>query len=460
MTRCKQIRSTHGAAFFGVVIAGLLLWPGTAAEACRTQVYRYAMYNWPPAPYHVFYFHHGEVAEQDRAVNELLAGMSQSESAPANVLLTVVDLSDEESLKRLPQVVMKARKSHAEGTKPLHLVFSAWGVELLGGRLEADAVEAMVDSPVRRRVAKLLHENHAAVFLILTCPDAAKNRQAEKLVGEVITKVKKGESPFDLLDRSMPDQFMPGPPGNTPQPDDQDDDSPETLKFAAVEVSRTDPAEKWLVRSLLAAEPDLHEFDQEAMVFVVFGRGRTLLPYIGKGINLENLTDCVMFLAGDCSCMIKGANPGVDLLLRWDWDTTAEHLWAIDEEAAGELLGYTEVEVGNPGLMQTSQPEEPAPMETASPDQEPLVEVPPAEVASPDSDRTESAVALSSRALPNTAAPQRNAPQGDALIQEETREVSGSFSAREIWKYGVALAAGAIVVLAAGFVIVRRQRSP
>ena len=45
-------------------------WSPSPARACNTPVFRYAMYNWPAAPYYVFYFHHGGPAEEDAEVNK------------------------------------------------------------------------------------------------------------------------------------------------------------------------------------------------------------------------------------------------------------------------------------------------------------------------------------------------------------------------------------------------------
>ena len=62
------------------------------------------------------------------------------------------------------------------------------------------------------------------------------------------------------------------------------------------------------------------------MIFAVFGRGRALPPFVGKGITRDNLLECVYFLTGTCSCTVKDQNPGMDLLFASDWWSVAEKL--------------------------------------------------------------------------------------------------------------------------------------
>lgn len=349
----NRTRSATGVASYSLAIAALVAACNLSpVRACNTPVFRYAMYNWPAAPYYVFYFHHGQIAQEDKAVNKMLDGLADAEP-PTNVMLEVVDVTQEEQLKRLPGVVKKARQEHADGTKPLHLVYTAWGAQLFAGRLDAAAVRAMVDSPVRKRLGKLFHEGNGIVLLILTGPDEKANKEAEKAAGGVVAKAAAGEIAVssNAPGAMMPAELLPKAPGGAPDdaaddaPDgDDQNDSSETLKIAVVKVSRTEGAEKWLVDSLLSIEPDLRDkkFSGKAMVFAVYGRGRAMPPFIGKGISVKNLIECVEFLAGPCSCMIKDQNPGRDLLMRWDWDATAEKMAEKDPAFAGGPFGYQE----------------------------------------------------------------------------------------------------------------------
>ena len=64
----------------------------------------------------------------------------------------------------------------------------------------------------------------------------------------------------------------------------------------------------------------LEEID-EPVVFPVFGRGRVLGTLAGDEIEAQNIQDVIAFLLNPCSCQIKIANPGFDLLMRADWYT-------------------------------------------------------------------------------------------------------------------------------------------
>ena len=56
---------------------------------------------------------------------------------------------------------------------------------------------------------------------------------------------------------------------------------------------------------------------------IVYGRGRALPPYIGKGIVYDNLVEVADFITSACSCTVKDQNPGVDLLMSFDWDSAS-----------------------------------------------------------------------------------------------------------------------------------------
>ena len=121
-------------------------------------------------------------------------------------------------------------------------------------------------------------------------------------------------------------------------------------------VSRTDPAEKAFVQMLLSTEPGLtdKEFDGQPMVFPVFGRGRALEPMIGKGIARDNLETAAGFLAGPCGCEIKDQNPGVDMLIRADWDKALGNPTVVTIELPPLV-----------GVVQATQPVATAPAGTA-----------------------------------------------------------------------------------------------
>lgn len=471
--------------------------------ACDTPVFRYAMYNWPPAPYYVFYLHHGQVAKEDEAINKSLDGLCRAEP-PANLVLAAVDVSNEGEFKKLPEVVRRAFQSRAQAQQPLHLVFSpwvlfyAWAAEpddagppdkkadtppqdqpglapLFAGRLDAKQLQAMVDSPARKRLAELLKEGNGAVLLILTGPDEDANRQAEKAAGEVVAMAAKGKFPISggedyTLQGFLPqasekepgDDGWPGSSGASPQqspsgaslraaashpserPNSLTADRPDSLKLAVLKLSRTEPAEKWLVDCLLSVEPDLREsqYAKSPMVFAVFGRGRVMLPFVGKGITTANLADCIRFLAGPCSCNIGDRSAGVDLLVRCDWDAVAETLAAKDPQSAGGPLGYREFLPNEAGDQTDAPAAADGRAETASAaGPQPQAAPPPLAQRSPSPPETQ--------AMGGQVPAESAAPLGSG---------SDSFALEQAWKIGIWLGLGAAVVLIVGLVLVVRQR--
>ena len=556
MDHSHRIRSATRVAVVWLLAA--IVWAAgglSPVRACSTPVFRYAMYNWAPAPYYVFYFHHGQAAKQDEAVNKTLAGLSRADP-PANVVFTAVDVSNKEEFGKLPGVVKKAYESNTDGRQPLHVVFCPWVLfsawmaeqyakpttqadedtepgdeagqtrdeiqpdtpeqsaapageqdkddaaseesqsgaaaetadppdeqdpgnqtpqesqpvvaELFAGRLDQKKLEAMIDSPVRKQLAKSLAEGNAAVMLILTGPDQQANKQAEKVAGEVVAMAAGGEFGVPGGDDFPPDQFLPGPPSDTPSDTPSADDSPaegapqddpsEALKLAVLKLSRTDPAEKWLVDSLLSVEPDLREskFAKSPMVFAVYGRGRAMPPYLDKGITRDNLAECVMFLTGPCSCTVKDQNPGVELLIRRDWDEVAEAMAAKEEGYDGGPFGYQEFAPDESDDLTRASAAD-APTETPSTDnpQQEADEPPDAQQNTREPEDPQLSVGREKSTQPSAEEPEWK-PSADDLTP--TGSGSDSYAMEQAGAISIWVALGVAVVLVAGLVLILRQR--
>ncbi len=379
-----------GARAWALVFGAALLTAPADGWACRTPVYRYAMYNWPAAPGYIFYFHYGQQRPEDEQLNKSIQTMVGEKQA-ANVVFQAIDASDEAGLKQVPKVVAEHFRQHTDGKSPLYLVYTPWGSRLLAGQLDAKTVQSMFDSPARQRLGELLHQGHACVWIVLSGSDVQAADAAEKLAQEVAQAVAAGKILADLLNeyeeptlgqpvRGEPEPLpstgsqepspreplvkqsaaaakQPAPPtlpaevarqqagAAGPTSTGLPADARPRLKAAVLRVNRDDAEETWLVRTLLAVEPDLSKYQKEPMVFPVFGRARVLLPFVGKGITAENLTDCLAYVAGPCSCQVKDENPGFDLLMRWDWETTADALAAAEREDFRRLeAAYMEID--------------------------------------------------------------------------------------------------------------------
>jgi len=119
---------------------------------------------------------------------------------------------------------------------------------------------------------------------------------------------------------------------------------PPAAELGLVKVARDDPQEQWLIRSLFAMEAELKTEDVP-MTFLVYGRCRALLPYLGEGITRENLLYEIEFITGACSCTVKEQNPGVDLLARQNWQEAAMKLAEkfSGEEGSGAGMFFPEL---------------------------------------------------------------------------------------------------------------------
>jgi hypothetical protein len=324
-----------------VPIAVALVAMASAVWACDTPVYRYAMYNWSPAPYQVFYLHAGQPPGADREVNQELSRKERS-AAVANVAFYSIDATGKDEFGQLPAPIQAAWKNRPAGAAAVHVVVNPREAVLFAGRLDKANLAALCDSPSRTRIGELLQQGHAAVLLVLECPDKQRTRAAQQAVRDAIAEVNAG-------------RVGTAPPGNSPDVEvpraapagNADSPAPRApLKIASLTVSRADPAEAWLVRAILTVESDLGKYPDQPMVFAVYGRGQVLPPLVGKGITVDNLLDCVAFLGGACSCQVKDENPGVELPMRWDWQATAEAVAADDKDFDGGQGGYREVSAG------------------------------------------------------------------------------------------------------------------
>jgi hypothetical protein len=315
----------------------LCLLAGSAglALACDTPVYRYAMYRWEPAPYEVYYFHDKPLDEQVSQIQKLVESAAQSEEKPANLFFVAVSLTDDPELKKIPPDVRKVWQDQQDRPVPSYMVVTPHGRKLYQGTLDEPILKAMLASPARNEVAKQLAEGAAGVLIQLSSSDAAANDAAEKVTKELIADVGAGKIELYL------------PPGMAEMAEGGEENTNPGLQLGFTKIARTDPAEKWLIDSLLSMEDDLtnDQYAAQPMIFAVFGRGRALPPFVGKGITRENLLECVYFLTGACSCTVKDQNPGMDLLFAENWWTVAEKLASMfgAEEGNETQLGAAQL---------------------------------------------------------------------------------------------------------------------
>ncbi len=307
--------------------------PGASAWSCETPVYRYAMYRWQPTPYEVYSFHDASNADAHKGVEKALGELSTGTEHRANVVFIPVNLSDDPELNSVTPDIKQAWESQQDPTLPSYLISTPYGVQIFAGTMDVETVKALAESPARKRMAQLLEAGKIGVLMMLTGEDKDQNAKTRAILTGLVDEVAAGKIPL----YTTPDTGLPGtsaaasaPAGESANADEGFADGAAYDEAVApelgfIEVDRNDEKEVWLVRQLLAMESDLPE-ETRPMVFLTYGRGRALLPYIGAGITRENLIREVEFISGACSCTVKEQNPGVDLLVRYDWEAAAAAL--------------------------------------------------------------------------------------------------------------------------------------
>jgi hypothetical protein len=266
-------------------------------QACSVPVFRYALEHWAADAYQVEIAHHGPLAGPEQALVQRLTGSKLS-----NISVKLVETADTP-----PHIVVKHPASLSQPRE-------VWSVPLTTAN-----VEALLDSPMRQEIATKLGDGDSAVWVLLESGDKAADDTAATVLERQLTRLAETmELPkLDAQDIknglvSVPDEGL-------------------RLSFPLLRLQRSNPAEQFLVHTLLATEQDLHKVTAP-IAFPIFGRGRVLYALVGKGILADNLGEAANFLIGSCSCQIKEQNPGVDLLMSADWQKLLKTEALLDED--------------------------------------------------------------------------------------------------------------------------------
>jgi hypothetical protein len=265
---------------------------GGAAErrTCNIPVFRYALERWPAAPYDVLAVHRGRLTDEQGAALNVLR------QSGANVEVDRLDVAEPVTPDR--KRVLDRLKVEAPA---LIALYPGTDVEAWRGALTPEAARALVDSPVRREVARRILEGQSGVWVLLESGEKSADDAAEALLGKELRGL---EQTLKL-------------PAHHPDDPPLLSDLPVKVGFSILRLSRSDPAEQPLVAMLLNSEKGL----SGAVAFPIFGRGRVLWGLAGRGLTADNISESGVFLTGACSCEAKELNPGVDLLFAADWES-------------------------------------------------------------------------------------------------------------------------------------------
>lgn len=303
LCRSLGIATTRNVVRFCFTVAILSSF-ASIALCCSIPVFRYALEHWIPEPFIVHIISPSPLDESQIALLKELEELGKN----ANIRLKVSDGQNAKSDDNKSIVQLVSNRDSAwlvvETTKKVGgLTQVIWDAPFT-----KETVKQLLTSPVRKRICEGLVEKDSVSWVFLESGDpAVDDAKFAKLESELqrlegVIKLPEIDA-ADLKDLSK---------------------SPDELKihFTAHRVSRSDPSEAAFVSMLLATESDLREeFDKGSpMAFPVFGRGRVLYALLGDGIAASTIEEASRFLGGACQCTVKADNPGVDMLVSFDWD--------------------------------------------------------------------------------------------------------------------------------------------
>ncbi len=274
---------------------------GTAA-ACSIPVFRYALTRWRATPYVALVVHKEPLSEENTEAVKYLKKKASDRDTRPNLRVQKVNLNKEKDVPDdlKPEQTPRIMLMHPR-LPPDHRIM--WKAQI-----KKQAVDRMVDSPVRQKLAKRLLDQHAAVWVLLKSGNEERDQRARKLLKEQLDRME---------ERIMLPMGYEGPGSGS------DSEDSGGVDFSMMELDREAAEEEALVSMLLHMEPGLtkDKYSEEPMAFPIFGRGRVLYALVGEGINEQNIARVSSFLVGGCQCQVKSAAPGTDLLLAADWSS-------------------------------------------------------------------------------------------------------------------------------------------
>jgi len=292
------------------------------AAACPIPVYQYSLEWWDEDPYEIYVFDNGDLSEEQEGLIERLKGISEGSSdEKANVRLRLVQSDSEERL-----YAHSALRGERPDSLPWMVAYyptmtTTNRAPVWQGELSAANLDALLDSPTRQAITKMLLDRVSVVWLLLESGDRSADNEA---FGRLEHETKRLEG-----------TLVPPDPGAFGM------DIPITdIKFERMRLSRDNEDEQMLIRMLMQSEPDLVDFAEEPMVFPIFGRGLIMNALVGRGINAHMILDTAEFLTGACSCTVKSLNPGVDLLTAVEWGRLVEPMSEEFTTGPGGVGGF------------------------------------------------------------------------------------------------------------------------
>ncbi|PAY21334.1 hypothetical protein CKO51_01780 [Rhodopirellula sp. SM50] len=309
-------------------------------------MFRYALERWPADTYEIVALIDGEPTGD--AAGALAALRSLAEPS-VNVTTRVVDLA----------TLSEAELWSVEGLEsteqtPLLQVFypERDGQPALcwSGALTSANLNAWIESPLRKNIIREIQTGASAVWVLVEGPDESQN---DALRADLQAALRDATAaiaiPEGVIRREDAAQYLQDHPAAS-----MDDvlrcDIPLSIKFT-IERLRHDDENEFAFRAMVDGWTETVE---APFVFPVFGRGRMIEPLPAADFDAGSIIAACRYLVGECSCSVKALNPGVDLILRTDWQQTlGDQIVMVESADSGEPLELA-IPVGKPGTQEST----------------------------------------------------------------------------------------------------------
>ncbi len=308
------------------------------AWSCDAPVFRYALERWSTDNYRVYIYHNGPLSHGDKKIVTRLYKYSAEDKNNTNFVIETIDKEKDttETDQRIWNMLIADTPSRVPEL-PLILLMYPENALFKGivweAPLSRDSVERLVYSPARQAIAtNIIQLGHAIVWVFLETGKADQDNKAAGVISDNL------HSMTNVINERLKYEF---PAISNP--------SKRNTDFSLLRISRDDSKEDVLIKTLMLSEPGLAGLTEFPMLFPVYGCGRVLYALAGSGINDDTIETATTFLTGICSCEVKEANPGVDLLISADWNSYPGDPW-IEEEiiltSSASMSGYNQEKEG------------------------------------------------------------------------------------------------------------------
>ena len=270
----------------------------SGACACTIPVFRFALDRWEADKFHLVL---PQAVSKEPAIQDLLRPLRANGKANLDIA-TSTDPAQQDTVLRYSRASDK---------------------QVWSGKLDAATLNAVMDSPARKKIVQQLLAGDSIIWVIADSGSPVDVLDVERI--EKRLKFLEQVASLPIQDPNDPDsQLGPGPPLK--------------LKFSTLRLRRNDPAESMLLHMLAGPQGT---FDPTTTSFAgaVFGRGRVLGAWPLAILDDASLEDACMFLVGRCGCRLKNESPGWDILLNLDWEKALPAATGSETKPAGaEIL--------------------------------------------------------------------------------------------------------------------------